>query len=67
MKNIKGFNKLSPTAARLFEQFYHNFTVHTDENVVPIRVTEHRDHLKFYYKKNGMNDWLHVKGPNTWY
>ncbi len=73
IENIKGYNKLSPSAKILFKAFLINFMnaqgTNSRESLVPISVkfVKADSYLRFDYRRYGNKDWLHVKGANTWY
>lgn len=66
-EEIQGYKKLSETAKELLENTYqqHNAGqgLEYKNDWVPVRVTEHKTHLKVYFK-NG--DWLHYYANGSW-
>lgn len=74
-EDIKGFNKMLEGNQKLFRQFWNNFInahgLDARENIKPVSVKFCKDssgsYLRFDYKYYGSSEWLHVKGPHTWY
>lgn len=73
-ESIKGFNNL--TANRdmfkaFLNNFYNSWGLEARETFKPISVKYCKDssgpYLRFDYKLYGEKQWLHVKGPTTWY
>lgn len=64
---VQGYSRLSDPAKKLFESTYirHNSAQGTDSKVkrIPTKVTEHKDHLKVYYKDGA---WLHFYPGGSW-
>lgn len=75
-ETVKGFEKLSPTNQKMFQEFLDNFYarqgIDTRETMIPQKVVMKSDksngaYLRFDYSVNGRATWLHVKNPTTWY
>lgn len=64
---VKGYNNLSDPAKSVFKRVYtaHNASHGSEykEKWIPVKVTEHKDHLKVYFK-NG--EWLHYRPYGSW-
>lgn len=74
-EKVKGFNKLGVNAD-LFKEFLSNFYnawgLEARETIEPISVKyvkkrNEKPYLRFDYKINGKEDWLHVVGERAWY
>lgn len=74
-EKVKGFNKLGVNAD-LFKEFLNNFynawELEARETIEPISVKyvkkkNEKAYLRFDYKINGKEDWLHVVGARAWY
>jgi hypothetical protein len=73
-ENIKGFEKLTKNAdmfRKFLTNFYNSWGEEARETLVPLQVKFCKDssgsYLRFDYEVDGRKEWLHVKGPNTWY
>lgn len=71
---VKGFQKLgvnSDLFKSFLVNFYNSWGLDARETIIPISVKFVNDkgdrYLRFDYKIYGRNEWLHVKGPGTWY
>ena len=65
---IKGHEKLSIKAKEIFkrtyERHYECLGMEARKAFVPVKITEHKKHLKVYFA-NG--EWLHYTPSGTWY
>ena len=73
---IKGFEELSDSNQNIFKHFLENFLniwgFDARKNIFPVGVKECSDneygqYIRFDYKYYKHSEWLHVKGPCTWY
>lgn len=75
-ETVKGFEKLSLTNQKMFQEFLDNFYcrqgIDARKTIIPQTVAMRSDksngsYLRFDYLVNGRATWLHVKSPTTWY
>lgn len=76
VSDIEGFDKLPETWGVVFKAFLKNFYARqgmdTRKTIVPQKVALKADksngaYLRFDYMVHGLDTWLHVISPNTWY
>lgn len=69
-EEVEGYDKLSEEHKKLFTAFLRNFYnawEHPEEHI-PTKVCLRKDKANgSYLKVDFTNEWVHVKGPNTWY
>lgn len=65
-KEIKGYDKLSSVAKRVFLSVYrrHHNAAENFDPWMATEVKEHKDHIEVHFK-NG--EWLHYMPDGTWY
>lgn len=67
IEKAKGYSKLTDSAKKFFKMMYNRHMKACAEELktkwVPVKVTEHKGHLKVYMKSG---DWFHYYVDGTW-